>query len=136
MPNQHVIQRLHGIQQILLGVHAAGGSTSNATKGREREAFIDRFLSGIFPAPFRFGSGDITDQSGARSGQIDVVVEYPFLPSLPVVGGGQERLYFAEGVAVAIEVKSNLASQWDEVLSTARQLAPLRRPFGLAMTLG
>jgi hypothetical protein len=91
MPNRHVVQRLEGIRQILLGVHSAGSTSSNATRGREREAFIDRFLSGVFPTVFRFGSGDITDRFGARSGQIDVVVEFPscqaYLSSVAVKKG-------------------------------------------------
>lgn len=79
---------------------------------------------------YRFGSGDATDRQGNRSGQLDVVVEYPFLPSLPAVGNSKVRLYLAEGVAAVIEVKSDLAGQWSEVESTARQLKPLRRNFG------
>jgi hypothetical protein len=119
-----------------MGVHAAGSASSSATRGREREAFIDSFLSGVFPSPFRWGSGDITDHTGARSGQIDVVVEYPFLPSFPIIGGDQERLYLAEGVAAAIEVKSDVSGQWGEVESTQRQLGPLTREFGATMIMG
>jgi hypothetical protein len=92
----------------------------------QRERFIDVFLSQVFPPPFRFGQGDVTDTAGRRSGQLDVVVEYPLLPSLPVVGNqASSRLYLAEGIAAAIEVKSNVASQWSEVVSTATKLAPL-----------
>ena len=88
---------------------------------------IDGFLSGVLPAPFRFGTGDATDRSGKRSGQLDVVVENPFCPSLPIVGGGQIRLYLAEAVAAVVEVKSNVEKQWQQVLETAVQLEPLRR---------
>jgi hypothetical protein len=72
---------------MLKGVHQAGDRLSNASKGNEREAFINGFLSQVLPPHFRFGSGDITDQHGARSGQLDIVVEYPFVPSLPIVAG-------------------------------------------------
>ena len=48
------------------------------------------------PPIYRFGTGDATDSTGNKSGQLDVVVEYPFSPSLPVVGTGQSRLYLAE----------------------------------------
>ena len=43
------------------------------------------------------------------------------------------RLYPAEGVAAAIEVKSNVAGQWSEVVSTATKLAPLERHFDSSM---
>src|SRR5262249_52421691 len=97
MPNQYLLQRLVGIQQVLLGVHQASGAMSNATSGAERAAFIDQFLSQAFPSPFRFGSGDATDSAGHRSGQLDVVVELPFMPSLPLTANS--RLYLAENVA-------------------------------------
>ena len=120
----------------MAGVHAAGSTVSMSTRGTEREMFINELLANVFPQSFRFGHGDVTDQSGNRSGQLDVVVEYPFLPSLPVTGGSNTRLYLAEGVAAVIEVKSDVSTQWQEVLSTANQLSPIRRKFGAAMVIG
>lgn len=108
---------------------------SASTKGIERQAFVEGFLANVFPPTYRFGQGDATDVSGKRSGQLDVVVEYPFGPSLPLVGGSA-RLYLAESVAAVVEVKSNVASQWTEVLGTASALAPLSRKFGATMIMG
>lgn len=135
MPNQHVSSRLDGIQTMLKGVHQSSASMSSATKGTERAAFIDDFLSRVLPAPFRFGTGDATDRTGKLSGQLDVVVEYPFMPSLPIVGG-TTRLYLAESIAAVIEVKSDLTAQWGEAVATATKLEPLRREFGATMTMG
>ena len=78
------------------------------------------------PQPFRFGSGDVTDMSGEKTGQLDVVVEFPFLPSLPLFQGGP-RLYLAEGVAAVIEVKSNICDQWREVEDTAEKISKVKR---------
>ena len=136
MKNQHIAQRLAGIQAILMGVYQAGASLSSATKGAEREAFVERFLSQVLTPQYRFGTGDATDQQGRRSGQLDVVVEYPWVPSLPIVQVDQSRLYLAEGTAAVIEVKSNIASQWSEVLHVAQQLEPLRRTYGSGMSSG
>jgi hypothetical protein len=119
---------------MLMGAHPAGGPLSSAFKGSERERFIDVFLSRLFSPPFRFGQGDITETEGCRSGQLDVVVEYPFLPGLRVVGNqASSRLYLAEGVAAAIEIMSDVASQWGEVASAATRLAPLERNFDSSM---
>ncbi|MGE3512423.1 MAG: DUF6602 domain-containing protein [Vicinamibacterales bacterium] len=123
------------MQQMLLGVHAGGSSLSSASKGVEREAFVSGFLKEVLPPPFRFGIGDATDQSGARSGQLDVVIEFPLVPSLPMTSGGP-RLYLAEGIVAVVEVKSNVASQWDEVAATARQLAVLNRVYGSGVSIG
>lgn len=111
MTNRYILQRLTGLQSILKGVHQSSVGLSSATMGQERAAFIDEFLAKVLPPIYRFGTGDATDAAGARSGQLDVVVEYPFAPSLPIVGAGQSRLYLAESIAAAIEVKSDLSGQ-------------------------
>lgn len=135
MANPFLLERLGGIQSALLSIHQAGGGMSNSSKGTEREHFLNRFLREVLPPSFRFGTGDITDISGNRSGQVDVVVEYPFLPSLPAVTEGP-RLYLAEGVAAVIEVKSDVAAQWSEVEATAASVKRLTRDFRATVTMG
>lgn len=135
-PNEYVLQRLTGIQQQLIAVRNANSGLSSAMVGTERQDFIDKFLAEVLPRPFRFGTGDATDKNGNKSGQLDVVIEFPFGPSLPIVGGTCTRLYLAETVAAVIEVKSNIASQWSQAVSTARQLHPLERSFGVTMRMG
>ena len=127
--NQNLFDRLEGIQEMLKALHKAGKRSSSATKGNDREYFINEFLAEVFPPQFRFGHGDITDLSGKISGQVDIVVEYPFFPSLPM-RQGSSRLYLAEGVAAVIEVKSNLKNQWCQVEETSKKLRVLRRSFG------
>lgn len=136
MANKHLLERIAGIQQILMGVHATGASMSASSKGREREQFIDEFLKNALPPIYRFGTGDATDASGHRSGQLDVVVEYPFAPNIPLGAGNPTRLYLAEAVAAVVEVKSDVANQWEEAKHTALSIAPLKRDFGGVMVLG
>jgi hypothetical protein len=136
MPNQHVITRLAGIRNQLMAGHAASAPLSNASKGAEREAFVDNFLRKVFPPNNRFGTGDATDAWGRKSGQLDVVIEHPFGLTLPVLGAGDSRLYTAEAVAAVIEVKSDLAGQWDEVRRTAANLLPLRRNYSMIHSMG
>ena len=73
--------------------------------------------------------------AGYRSGQLDVVIENSFSPSLPIPGGNT-RLYLAESIAAVVEVKSNVSSQWQQAVHTANQLAPLTRNFGATMHMG
>lgn len=129
MANTHIKARLDGIQQMLMGAHHAGSPLTSPSKGHEREAFINGFLSQVLPPSFRFGSGDAIDQNENRSGQLDIVVEYPFVPSLPIVAGRSPRLYLAEGIVAVIEIKSNVADQWDEVEKTATQLRTVTRNY-------
>jgi len=81
-----LIQRLEGIQQILMAHHAAGKRLPNAAKGSERETLLREFLGRVFPPPFRFGTGAIIDSDRRKTGQIDVVAEFPFFPSFPTPG--------------------------------------------------
>lgn len=134
--NQHVISRLAGIHKMLVGAYESNVSLSSNTKGVERQTFIDSFLSQVLPSHYRFGTGDATDQAGNRSGQLDVVIEYPFVPSLPIVGSENTRLYLAEGISAAIEVKSDLSNQWYDVEATANKLAALTRRFGSGISFG
>lgn len=122
--NAHIAERLEGIRQVLVAQGRASGPMSSASKGSERELFIREFLAKVFPPHIRFGSGDITDAKGNKSGQVDIVTELPFFPSFPVPGGDQ-RLYMAEGVAAAVEVKSDLSAQWGQVERTAASVQAL-----------
>ena len=136
MVNPYVMQRMKALQTILNGVHQASAGLSSATTGQERAAFINDFLSKVLPPIYRFGSGDATDSNGMKSGQLDVVIEYPFSPSLPITNTGETRLYLAESVAAVIEVKSDISNQWNQAVHTAEQLAPLRRKFGSGLIFG
>ncbi|MFN0140939.1 MAG: DUF6602 domain-containing protein [Pyrinomonadaceae bacterium] len=105
---------------------------SSSSKGYERETFVSLFLSELLPPIYRFGTGDITDSlmkgdKSRRSGQIDIVIEMPWAPSFPMLIGAGPRLYPAEAVGTAIEVKSNIKNQWSEVIDTATKLEPLRQ---------
>ncbi|VVM99823.1 hypothetical protein PS659_03297 [Pseudomonas fluorescens] len=104
------------------------GELSSASKGHERELFVNTFLSQIFPPNYRFGCGDLIDGHTEKSGQVDIVIEYPNFMSFPYLMGGP-RLYLAEGVAATIEVKSNLPNQWEEALATAKKVKKLKRIF-------
>ncbi|HQZ67084.1 MAG TPA: hypothetical protein PLY87_18460 [Planctomycetaceae bacterium] len=127
-PNRHIAARLEAMLALLLHAHGGGRSMSAASKGTERELFVNDFLSQVFPPHFRFGSGDITDSEENKSGQIDVVIEYPNLYSFPILNSAT-RLYLAEAVAVALEIKSDLKKQWSEVESTAMKTKSLKRRF-------
>ena len=118
---------------MLLAAHSASGHMSSASKGREREIFVNAFLSNVFPPSYRFGSGEVVDWRGEKSGQLDIVIEFPFFPSIPTFSLQEPRLYLADGVAAVVEVKSDIASQWKEVKSTVSRVATLQRSGGIAV---
>lgn len=134
MKNQRLLSRLNSIQKQLIA-HHEGGAPSSASKGREREDFINNYLEKIMPPVFRFGSGEAVDANGNVTGQLDLVVEYPLFPSLPQPNS-KPRLYISEGIAAVIEIKSDLSSQWEEVLTTAKAVKELYRGWGGNILIG
>jgi hypothetical protein len=120
--------RLGALHKILMAGFEASSELSSATKGAEREIFVNDFLSKIFPPSYRFGTGDLIDGYSAKSGQVDIVIEYPNCMSFPYMNDGP-RLYLSEGVATTIEVKSNIVGQWEEALATAHKVKDLQRIF-------
>jgi hypothetical protein len=126
LASQPVLNRLAGIHKAMLSSYEAGNEMSSSTKGSERELFVHAFLSQALPTHYRLASGDIINAYGKRSGQIDIVVESTSHYSFPVHANGP-RLYLAEGVAAAIEVKSNIQKQWDEVERSVTALQQLRK---------
>lgn len=133
--NQHLVNRLQGIQQALLAQHLGGRGLPNSVIGNERETFLREFLQKVFPSHFRFTGGVITDAQGRLSGQIDIAVEYPFIPSFPMPGSS-ERLILAESVLAAIEVKSNLIAQWEQMTATVHAVRQLERNMAPIMWTG
>ncbi|WP_373867559.1 hypothetical protein [Shewanella xiamenensis] len=55
------------------------------------------------------------------------MLSFPFLPSIPIAGCDKFRLYLAESVACAIEVKSDLSNQWEQALSTCKKVKNIKR---------
>ena len=137
MPNQHVLNRLQALLDFFSALDTGGHTLSSAMKGLERELFIQHALSYIIAPPFRIGSGDITDLSGQRSGQLDIVIEYGNSISFPLVSAAHTpRLYLAEGVCAVIEVKSDLSGQWEELLASHNRLKMIQRSYADWMGYG
>ncbi len=113
---------------MLINAYEGSKNLSSATKGFEREIFVHNILEQVFPPSYRFGSGDIIDGYGNKSGQADIVIEYPNFMSFPYIEIGP-RLYLAEGIAAIIEVKSDVQNQWNEVIETGKMIKKLKRIF-------
>lgn len=134
-PNPVLIQRLTGIQQALMAQHLGGRGLPNAAIGSERETFLREFMQKVFPSHRRFATGAITDSNGLLSGQVDIAIEFGFVPSFPMPGT-EERLLLAESVACVVEVKSDLIGQWNQVRDTTRKVRELRRHLNPIMMMG
>lgn len=118
--------RLEALRKMMLAAFEAGKGTSSASKGLERELFLQKILKSVLPPHVRFGTGDIIDAEKRTSGQVDIVLESTLSLSFPALEEGP-RLYLAEGVVAAIEVKSNLKTQWREVQRKVDSLKALHR---------
>jgi hypothetical protein len=119
-------ERLNAVYRQLLAAHSGNAGMATAAIGREREDFIDIFLRNCISPAVRFGTGQILDSTGLMSRQLDIVVESPFAPTIPLLGSSNVRLYLAESVHAIIEVKSDLTSQWNEVRENFESVKALK----------
>src|SRR5215510_11341929 len=102
--NQYVMSRMKAIQDSLMATFRGGAGMPSAMLGGERELVLHALLREVLPPIYRFGQGAITDSKARLTGQVDLVMELPFGPSLPMPAGSH-RLYLAESVAAVIEIK-------------------------------
>ena len=95
-------------KQIRLAFTAASTKwTTPDDIAQHREEIIGNFLKDYFPPAYQIAKGEIIDSNGTQSGQMDVIICTPFHP-FTVSKSGSRSLCFAEGVACAIDVKSDL----------------------------
>lgn len=119
-------RKLESIHSNLMESHRDSSGYSSPIIGAEREAVNKKLLSVILPPGYRVGSGSITDAEGRETGQIDAVIEQPFSLSFPVVSE-TNRLYLADTVGAAFEIKSNLDVQGQDALNKIREIRSLRQ---------
>ncbi|BEO41892.1 DUF6602 domain-containing protein [Serratia ureilytica] len=122
--------RLESVLRMLNANYDGVRHSPSALKGAARADFINNYLKNVIPQGLRIRtSGEIIDSKNNQTGELDIVIENGHFPNIPIVSGDSSRLYFAEGVAAVIEVKSNLQSQWNEALSTGEKLSKIARNF-------
>lgn len=126
MNNKLFSEKLKNIHDDMMKCYQDSKKYSPTITGFEREIFQNELLSKILPNTYRIGSGSITDYKGRETGQIDLVIELPFSLSFPI-SSGQNRLYLANTVGCAFEIKSNLYNQWDEAMDKIKEIKALHR---------
>jgi hypothetical protein len=71
--NEQLKARLKGMREVLMAHYHATRLLPNSAKGDEREVLVRELLEKVFPTPYRFGCGAVTDSDGRVSGQLDVI---------------------------------------------------------------
>lgn len=116
------IQAIH--DDLILG-HKRSKNYPSAVIGTEREIIIEKLLSVILPSVNRYGCGIIIDHEGKSTGQVDLLIESPLSTSLPI-SNNRQRLYFADSVVAAFEIKSDLSKQKSEAFEKIDQIMSLK----------
>lgn len=104
-----------------------GGSPDDVADFRELS--LRRFLETYFPFPFIVTKGTILDVKGNRSGSVDNIILSPIHPRTMGRSGGKAEIILADGVEVAIEVKSDphSNSEMDRLVKQSRKAKKLQR---------
>ena len=92
--------------------------------GDNRENFINMFLREALPKNLEVKCGEVIDNTGLKTGQLDTIIVRSDSPRLDFEGNNS---YLAEGVFAVIETKSNLTTtklaEAANTLDKVRQLA-------------
>lgn len=134
--NRHLLKRLQSIQETLETQHANVESLPDARRGWQSKLFLAEFLTKVFTGRQQFSTGSIMDSDGNLATEVDIAVVHPNAPSFPMSGPSQDRLLMAEGVAMVIEVCSDISSNLAAIGSTVRRIRRLRRRTDQLITPG
>lgn len=118
--------KLKNIHTVLMQAYENTNGFTTPVQGDEREVVIRELLALVLPQSYRLGKGPIIDCSGSKTGQVDAVFEKPFSLSFPI-SSNTNRLYLADSVAAAFEIKSNLYQQADASMAKTAEIKKLRR---------
>lgn len=98
----------------------------NLTHGEENEEAIRDLLASVLPSDYGIGSGIIVGTDGVPSKQMDIVIFDRTRANLTL--GEKTRLFFADQVLMAIEIKTTFSSGKDSSLESAlKAIASVRR---------
>lgn len=101
-------------------------------KGSDRESAVADFLRQRLPSRFAVTTGEVIDQGGRRSPQLDVVIYdgSAAAPILPADREGGAEIIGAEALLATVEVKSKLTRA--DIRQAAKSVKTLysMRPFG------
>jgi len=111
---------------------------SSQNMGKNRENFLNDFLKVCLPNRLSVKEGEIWDNKGYKTGQIDTIITRDDCPSLRF-GGKNEHInaYLAEGIFAVIEVKTKLSKV--KLIEAGKKLEEVRAlnvDFGVTMRSG
>ncbi|MGI6370808.1 MAG: hypothetical protein GX372_01260 [Ignavibacteria bacterium] len=119
-------KKIENIHKNLMECYRDTQKYSPTITGAEREIFNRELFQKILPTTYRVGAGTIVDNIGSETGQIDAVIELPFSLSFPI-SSGENRVYLADTIGAAFEIKSNLNDQWNEAIAKIEEIKTLNR---------
>jgi hypothetical protein len=95
-------------KELLAKYNTSKEQRASRNLGDNREIFVNDFLKSCLPPKLKVCSGEVIDNQGVKTGQLDAVIIRDDAPSLDF---GGKNTYLAEGVFGVIEVKSNLTTE-------------------------
>lgn len=127
-------QHLRGVASLLSAYYQTSKTLhSPSVLGNLRELFVREVLHFFLPSVYEILGGEITDSTGRKSRQQDIIIYRRDMPKLQMIEG--PALLFAEGVKATIEIKSNLTwEKFEEALTnvcSVKALKPCINPFAV-----
>ena len=95
------------VEVLLAKYNLSGEQNASRNLGDNRENFINLFLQEALPRCLEVKCGEIIDNTGSKTGQLDTIIVRDDSPRLDFEG---KNSYLAEGIFAVIETKSNLTT--------------------------
>lgn len=124
--NELFSNKIQSIYDGLMNCYKETQKYSPTITGAEREIFNRELFQKILPISYRVGAGTIVDCNNHMTGQIDAVIELPFSLSFPV-SSNENRLFLADTIGAAFEIKSDLNVQWGDAINKIKEIKALNR---------
>lgn len=122
MSSENILEsRMRSLRNTLMSLYNSDVKLSTETKGLDREFFIQHFLKIILPFHIKIFKGIIMDKNGAKTEQVDLIIQNPYGFSIPPFVG-DIHVCIAESVACVIEIKSNLETQWNQIIKKCEEI--------------
>lgn len=126
MANRELMEYFSSKTEVLKKKYEMTDTFQHNSRGFMRESFVKSVLNDVYPEKHFLTDGLIIDSDEEVSGEVDLAI---YDEKYPVLGYENSSKMLSEGVLTHIEIKSNLYSNFTDVMDNAHDVKKLNQYF-------